>query len=96
MTKNNQRAQDERAQLERDRRIIATPSEWTLWPRLPMKLRSGDWFNNPKGHGFLLANTDPVKPVIYYGNVFMKHDPSKIEFTKFESMDALLAVYTVD
>jgi hypothetical protein len=70
---------------KQDKDMITHPSNWPIWPRLPLK-KAGEW-----EHGFVINTSledDTVRPRVYLATIFDEVWSDK--FVDYEDIDAIL------
>jgi hypothetical protein len=86
----------ELASIERDRLYIALPDKWTLKSICPLKLRNGNYMSDG-GLGFLIASDGFSNGfTVHIDDMFMVSGGKNHQTEHFDTLDALLAKWTVD
>lgn len=73
--------EDEMLDLLGDIAFAKDPSDWPLWPRLPLKRRHGNYFNMQHGLGFYLEKSKPPY-VVHVGEKLHQLDGISDELKK--------------
>lgn len=85
------------ADRQRALAFIRSPEQWPNWPFLTMK-KLGWKARDPEAMGLMLDEGRGAEPIIYFTNMnFVPETGVKsVRHTRYDSMEELLKVYTVD
>lgn len=75
--------------MPNDKAMMQNPNLWPSWPYLPVKNRRNPMSNH--GTGALAETSFPIKPTIYFMNIFIPQALSKVEKKDYNSFDELIA-----